>query len=950
MLKSLRFRILLIIFGIILMITATFMFFARNEIESAMTRSEQESAKNALKLVMLNIENEYNGLQFHRKATTEKYERQLKYLDEIVITYIDELYSKVQKGTLSEQAAKQLAIEGVSRFRYGEDNYFFIMDKKGMTVSHPDPSMKNVDISKLVDINGKNIGLSFIDIALKNGEGYTSYWWKKLKDDTPQQKLVYVKFYPQWNWIIGTGVYIDEIEEEIQERKNIIIEGLRNTLSKIKIAKTGYLFVNDGKSQIIFHPNLIGDASTLKNPVTKKSITEELKEASKHPDIPFEYPWDKPSDKGNYKYWKQSYVAYFEPFDWYVCSSVYIDEMKAPGKELSQKILYISLTFFAIGVALSLLFARTLTVPITNLVKTMKQIKAQGLTNLKAPVSGTTETRELGTIFNSMLESINNAIKTKEQYEKNAREDAKLVAIGKTASMLAHDVRKPFSSMKSMLNMLEHYINNPSALNAARSDIDKSIQDVDAMIADIMDLSREANLHVKPCSLSSIIRALISEIAPAYSRLNISFEYSLGSKHKPLVDEKRVARVFQNILTNALEAISILGKRTQGSILFSSRDVQLDRQNFVEITIANDGPPLIEEDIPNLFGSFFTKGKKDGTGLGLASAQKMIELHDGTITAKNSDDKKKVEFTIRIPASDEVENTDLSPLPVDLKSTLSHSNIVSDSKIDQSLAWLTSLNKKFKMVLLEDEILYRASLRNLVNSNQRLRNLLTIYEAQRVDDALALLTKENITHAIVDIDLKETKDGYDFLKEVKQRNLDVACLVHSNRKVEQYVKKAMELGAQDYVSKPIHIEDLVKFLEVSERSRLPKGRSIVLFIVDDDSIARTYIEDISSKALRSKNPNIYTFKDPESALKSISDLKPNIIISDFFFDKTSSMRGDDFIKEIKTVDKNILTFLMSNMPLSKLKEAADAVGANGYFSPTILEEELSVIFSALYGE
>ena len=87
---------------------------------------------------------------------------------------------------------------------------------------------------------------------------------------------------------------------------------------------------------------------------------------------------------------------------------------------------------------------------------------------------------------------------------------AKLAAIGQTAAMLAHDVRKPFASVKALLTNLNFFTKNPDKLELAQKDLSKTISGVENMIADIMDFARESKYDLKPTAIEPIIENAIA--------------------------------------------------------------------------------------------------------------------------------------------------------------------------------------------------------------------------------------------------------------------------------------------------------------------------------------------------------------------------------------------------------------------------------------------------------
>ena len=116
--------------------------------------------------------------------------------------------------------AKNEAALIISDMRWGEElkDYFWITDTTPRMVMHPyRPSMNGMDLSDFKDQLGKNFFVDIVKIVKSDGDGYIDYKWQ-WKDDslTVVSKLSYVKAYEPWGWIVGTGIYIDDVNKEIE--------------------------------------------------------------------------------------------------------------------------------------------------------------------------------------------------------------------------------------------------------------------------------------------------------------------------------------------------------------------------------------------------------------------------------------------------------------------------------------------------------------------------------------------------------------------------------------------------------------------------------------------------------------------------------------------------------------------------------------------------------------
>jgi len=501
---------------------------------------------------------------------------------------------------------------------------------------------------------------------------------------------------------------------------------------------------------------------------------------------------------------------------WILCSTASKSDIYSEVTHI-QTIIVI-LMFFTVILVLyfSIRYSRKITAPILKLKdKTEKILCLKEFNPSKYEINSGDEIEDLDKAFNAMLINLRES-------QKRVENNAKFAFIGQTTAMLAHDVRKPFSMLKIVLSMFDKFNSMPSLLERSKADIEKAITNVESMLGDIMDFSREVRLEAKPNSVFRLLDFSIRQTAQEYQHADISLEYDIQNKQKPLADDKRLARVFSNIISNAIEAITTIGQKEKGDIFISTDDVKIENRHFVEIIIANNGPQFDDKDIPNLFESFFTKGKRKGTGLGLASAYKIVALHDGTIKARNMDYNKAkmlgwqqnegVELVIDVPASNEQEQRESLSLPNNIKDAVFVELKRDRTEIDKLIEGLSQKQKSFKVLLLEDEALYRASVKNIIKKNEKLSRMLTLYDVTTMEEGLEVVRQEGITHAIVDIDLGDLKDGFDFIKKVKNNYPNIVCMVHSNRHLEENKIKANELGAKAFVPKPLNIEHLVLFL------------------------------------------------------------------------------------------------------------------------------------------
>jgi len=123
-------------------------------------------------------------------------------------------YRQQQKGDLSKEAAQGAALNAITALRYDGSNYIFISDLNAHMIAHPiKPSLNGKDLSATKDINGVAIFKQFATVARTEGSGIVSYRWLNPNTGQQGQKNSYVDLLKPWGWILGTGVYVTDIDE-----------------------------------------------------------------------------------------------------------------------------------------------------------------------------------------------------------------------------------------------------------------------------------------------------------------------------------------------------------------------------------------------------------------------------------------------------------------------------------------------------------------------------------------------------------------------------------------------------------------------------------------------------------------------------------------------------------------------------------------------------------------
>jgi len=136
---------------------------------------------------------------------------------DVALGIIAHHHQLASSGVLSEDAAKQAARDTLRQLRYGEDDYFFGFDTDGLYFLHGgNPSVEGQNKWDMQDTNGKFLIRELV-AAAKAGGGFVDYWFPRAGQQKAEPKLGYAELFPQWNWVIGTGIYIDDVDQQFRK-------------------------------------------------------------------------------------------------------------------------------------------------------------------------------------------------------------------------------------------------------------------------------------------------------------------------------------------------------------------------------------------------------------------------------------------------------------------------------------------------------------------------------------------------------------------------------------------------------------------------------------------------------------------------------------------------------------------------------------------------------------
>jgi methyl-accepting chemotaxis protein len=423
---SIKAKLLTIVLSTIVVISLILVSQSINTIKSISDENIQQYKKDAYKTKSKELENyvsvALNTLDtFYKRSSKDKIQQEVekKLKDEMTQLFkiLNDLYNK-NKNKLSQKELQQRLIDIVKSNRYGKNGYFWINDFQPKIIMHP---LKPHLIGKVK--KGVKHWDEFVQKG-KIGEGFVAYV-QNLKGKQ-LQKISYVKTFKPFNWIIGTGAYIDDVTKQLQQ------DALQ-AISKMRYGKSGYFWINDMQPKMIMHPfkpSLNGkDLSGVKDPNGVYLFNEMVKVCKKSQNGGLvKYSWAKPGKSKPQP--KFSYVKEFKQWHWIVGTGAYVDiiedKVAKMHEETNQKINKIIVTFLIESLVLILVILFIVSIVINkNIIAPLKSFEDGFLTFFKYLNKETTTIKHLDDSANdeigNMAKIVNkNIIKAKTMIDEDA--------------------------------------------------------------------------------------------------------------------------------------------------------------------------------------------------------------------------------------------------------------------------------------------------------------------------------------------------------------------------------------------------------------------------------------------------------------------------------------------------------------------------------------------------
>ncbi|MDH5392952.1 MAG: cache domain-containing protein [Gammaproteobacteria bacterium] len=561
------------------------------------------------------------------------------------------------------------ALRGI-RFFNG-DGYYFVHSSKGILQLHGlKPEAEGKNRLGLKDSKGQPFVKNLITIAQAREEGFLSYTYDSFTHpDTERQKLVFVKQFKPYNWIIGSGDYEENIEKLIQQQMVAYIDQVRFGLNS-------YIFVVNYEGTVVVNPtqkHLVGtNIWQLEDPNGVKVIQQERR-AVENPEGGFiYYVWNKPSTSEPAQ--KVSFMKGIADWQWMIGSGVYLDDIQT-AIDLLTSDLKSSLLVKIITLIVLTLFAVIAIIYQTQ--RTSNKIDRESELFIKSFKNASDNSEKINpdhltyTEFIALAGSVNNILdekialeEEKSNIELQLRQSQKMEALGNIVGGIAHDFNNLLGIMMGYSELLSEQLNKNSILSSYATHIYEATKRGSKLTSRLLGISHYKDQSASIINLNSTLSDNIDIIEKA---LTSQVDVTLVMPERALyifVDASDFNDALFNLCINAKHAMA---DSINPRLLIESSEARLsDNQlsllelssgDYIKISITDNGSGIEPQTKEHIFEPFFTTKGEHGTGLGLSQVYAFMKRSQGSISVSSTPDEG-TEISLYFKQQIEINNSD----------------------------------------------------------------------------------------------------------------------------------------------------------------------------------------------------------------------------------------------------------------------------------------------------
>ena len=376
---------------------------------------------------------------------------------------------------------------------------------------------------------------------------------------------------------------------------------------------------------------------------------------------------------------------------------------------------------------------------------------------------------------------------------------------------LSHEFRTPLMLIKGPLEQLKTGKSNYSEnIDLIQRNSDRLKELIDQLL-ELSQLEKAAiPLRATQENVVTILKGLLSSFESFAKQNNISIKFESDTNTKMCwIDRDKIEKIINNLLSNAFKFTP-----QGGRVSVTLKDFSNDGKQFAEIKISDSGVGISKDKIDKIFDRFFQVDNSDqrsygGSGIGLALVKEFVDLHKWKISVE-SEKEKGTEFNIQIPMWDDYLNADEKTQT----ESLSDSESMGLNKMKEEKYFESSTpgirqdkspdaNNKPSILIVDDSEDVRKYLSGLLESNYK------ISEAENGEEGIVAAT-ENMPDLIISDVMMPSMDGMEFCGRIKSewQTSDIPVILLTAKASAESKIKGLEIGADDYVTKPFDSKEL----------------------------------------------------------------------------------------------------------------------------------------------
>jgi sigma-B regulation protein RsbU (phosphoserine phosphatase) len=378
-LNSLRSKIVLLLTGTLLTIALPITQVSERDVTHAVYELERHAASNTMKLISFDLAARWNALLNDKIGMVRGERARLMETGSMTISVLDACARQVEQGQLSRKAAKTVARDWINRLPLEDRRYALVYDENNRVLASANAALIGQDISALRDFKGRLLAGAMREESAQFGHGFAIYDSKMMDSDAPAMRFAYFGYFGPWNWVIVVTDSARAITEQVDAQRAEMEAMIRENLSRLTLAQSGFIFViaDDGRF-IASPPEEYAGLPGAKRAGDGVSLRAALKNEVAQGKFSGAFRFDLGREAHEIEY------AYSRPLAWTLVAVVPEKDLLLPARQLVGRQTLIFAAIMLLALFCAVLVAARIVRPLTQLTHFARQLPEQDLLTASA--------------------------------------------------------------------------------------------------------------------------------------------------------------------------------------------------------------------------------------------------------------------------------------------------------------------------------------------------------------------------------------------------------------------------------------------------------------------------------------------------------------------------------------------------------------------------------------